>query len=233
MKRQYVYGIALAILAVIVLISGCTSGQAGGPPATDMPPMDMPMGTSMPAASPVPASGEGIAPASLFDAGGFSWYQYKISSGAMGMPMTHTYRYENVTYRGQPARHVNITMDMLPDLLVFADIWRDAADGSTINVHETAFANGRQTVNADVDAANYTKWEGADLASPEFATAPLQPSSTELVTTEAGKYMATRYAGAAGGQQYTYWVSQGVPVPVKLLVHDANGDTSYELSGWG
>lgn len=237
--RILLYGTAITLLVVIVLISGCTSGPAAGPSATPMPPMDMPMGTASPGAtaapaiSQVPASGQGIAPASLFDAARFTWYQYKITSGAMGMPMTHTYRYENGTYQGLPARHANITMDMLPDLLIYLDIWSSSADGRTLSIHEIAFGNGVQTKNADIDVANYTKWEGVDLASPKFTTASLQSAGTEAVTVGIRTYSATKYAGAAGAQQYMYWVSQDAPVPVKLLVRDAKGDTTYELAGWG
>lgn len=239
MKRQCLFGTAISLLVLIVLISGCTSGPAGEPAATGAPSIDMPMGTATPAAtgvpavSPGPAAGEGISTASLFDHAKFTWYQYKITAGAMGMPMTHTYKYDDVTYQGQQARHANITMDMLPDALVYLDIWTDILDGGTLNVHEIAFSNGIMTKNADIDTANYTKWEGTDLASPQFTAALLQPTDTEAVTVGDRTYMATKYAGTAGDQQYTYWASQDLPVPVKFAVHDAKGDTTYELTGWG
>jgi hypothetical protein len=239
MKRQNVFGTAISLLVLIVLISGCTSGQTGGPSATGMPSMDMSTGTATPAAattpaiSPGPASGQGVTSTSLFDHAGFTWYQYEISSGTMGMPMTHTYKYSNATYQEQPARHANITMDMLPAMLIYLDIWSNAPGDRTFNIHEIAYENGKQTKDADIDAANYTKWEVADLASPKFTTASLQPAGTESLTLGSKTYVATKYAGIAGEQQYTYWVSREVPVPLKLLVHDAKGDTIYELAGWG
>jgi hypothetical protein len=239
MKRFYVCGAAVSLPVLIVLISGCTSGPADEPAATGMSPMDMsgdmatPVATTGPATSQGPVAGQGIMPASLFDHARFVWYQYKISAGSMGMPMVHTYRYDNVTYLGRQARHANITMDMLPDALIYLDIWTDARDGVPLSIHEIAFDHGSLSKNADIDSANYSKWEAADLASPKFTAASLQPAGAETVTAGSKTYAATKYTGVTGGQTYTYWVSRDVPVPVKLIVHDAKSDTIYVLSGWG
>jgi hypothetical protein len=239
MKRQFAYGTAISLVVLIVLISGCASGVSGGPSATGAPSMNMPLGTATPEAASTPAvtqaqaSGTGITSASLFDLVRFAWYQYKITAGTMGVSMTHTYGYSNETYMGRPARHVNITMDMLPDLLIYLDIWSNTSDDRTINIHEIAFENGKQTKNADIDSVNYTKWEVADLASPKFSAALMQQAGIEALTLGSRTFGTIKYTGVVGEQQFTYWVSQDIPVPVKLLVHDAKGDTIYELVGWG
>ncbi len=184
-------------------------------------------------ASPVVSQGPEASSSALFDHSRFVWYQYKISSGMMGMPMIHTYKYDNVMYNGQPASHANITMDMLPHMLIYLDIWSKPYDNSTLKIHEVAYEMGNLTKDVDIDAGNYTKWEGEDLASPKFLAATLQASGTASVTIDNKTYTTIKYTGVAGDKQYTYWASQDVPVPVKFVVRDSKDDTIYELSGWG
>jgi hypothetical protein len=146
--------------------------------------------------------------------------------------MVHTYRYTTETVSGQPANRANITMDMLPGMLIYLDIWSKLSDGSALKVHEILFEDGTLTKNADIDTANFSKWEGEDLASPKFANAPLSASGSETVAIGNKTYAATKYTGISGDVMYTYWSAKDVPVPVKFVVHDKD-DTVYELTGWG
>ncbi len=224
MKHSIGSLIALIVtLTAVVIVSGCATST---PAATPTPAH---AATPTPTVTPTPASN--VTPASLFDHAKFDWYQYRIS-GMMGMPMVHTYRYADETVDGQTVNHVNITMDMLPETLIYLDIWSKPSDGSALKIHEILIKDGKVSSDFDIDAANFSKWEGEDLASPKFANASLIYSDIETVTIDNKTYEATKYTGASGDIRYTYWSVKDVPVPVKFLVHDEQ-DTEYVLTCWG
>jgi|AGTN01.2.fsa_nt_gi hypothetical protein len=224
MKQSIGSIIALIVtLSSVVIVSGCATSA---PEATPTP---APAATPASTATPTPISG--VTPASLFDHARFDWYQYRIS-GMMGMSMVHTYRYANETVDSQPASHVNVTMDMLPETLIYLDIWSKPSDGGALKIHEILIKDGIVARDFDIDAANFSKWEGEDLASPKFANAILSASGSETVTIGNKTYEATKYTGASGDARYTYWSVKDVPVPLKFLVQDGQ-DTEYVLTGWG
>jgi hypothetical protein len=150
-----------------------------------------------------------------------------------GMSMIHTYKYTSETLNGQQALHANITQDMRPQMLVYFDIWSNPSDNSILKIHETVYKMGNLTFDSDFAPANYSSFAGEDLASPQFSTAQLVATGSDSLTIGNTTYATTIYTGSSGGQQYTYWVSQDVPVPVKFNVQDNMGSTTYELSGWG
>ena len=230
MKRQYATMIAISLFVFIVSISGCVSSQ-GGQPTTGA---TTEISASTPTVIPGSTSGQGITSGSLFDRSRFSWYQYKVdSSDMMGMPMVHTYNYSTVTLNRQKANLFNFTMDMLPSTLLYIDIWSNPADNSTLRIHEIVYKNGNLTKNADIDAGNYTKFEGEDLASQKFLKDTLSPEGSETVTIGDKTYSTTKYTNGAADEQFTFWVSKDVPVPVKILDHTNDSDTTYELNSWG
>jgi hypothetical protein len=233
MTRQYVYIIAISLLVLIVSISGCVSNQAAVPAATADATMKMPAAT-MAAVVATVSPGSGVQSDSLFDRSKFTWYQYKVdSSDMMGMPMVHTYNYSTDMLNGQMADHFNFTMDMRPSTLLYIDIWSNPADNSTLKIHEIVYKNGNLTKNADIDAGNYSKFVGEDLASPNFLKDTLSPAGSETVTIGDKTYTATKYTNDATDEQFTFWVSKDVPVPVKILDHMNDSDTTYELTSWG
>ena len=230
MKSNIVLSIVvIASLLAIVLVSGCTGS-------------DTVMLTSTVSATPTPTVSQSVTSSSFFDTSQFTWYQYNITPSYQPNNMIYTYRYSNETIDGQPARHVNITMDTPPDMLTYIDIWTSQSDGSILKAHETSYSMGQLSLDANIAAANYSSIEGDDLASHEFTTAQLTPAPTTShypgyanVTFANTTYKATKYTGSSGSLQYTFFVVKSVPVPLKFAVLNTSigvGQTYY-LTAWG
>lgn len=216
----------LIILAAAAL-SGCAS--APSPPAnvTATPEAISPV----PVPTPVP-----LRSGSLFDTGRLQWFEYRLTpaSGDKAAASDVRFDYTTATISGITVRDQRVTMKMAnPDMEVVMDKYYDQASGSQVGSRVKTSSGSATLSDLGVQASDlYSRNNIADACTT--GDWPLKDMGTEAVTVNGKSYSCTKYAIGDSGEHGTAWVSDGVPVPVKLQQKSDDGSaTTWELAGWG
>jgi len=219
---------ALCIIMVAVLIvSGCiclpgthapVAGQAVATPSA------VPSGDASPSAipeqaSPSPASARAIHP---FDPGRAAWVEYKESDPGGGSASDVRLDYSDRTVNGMSVRTVKRTVSYSSS--GSDDGYSYDPDSNTLNVKTMGSSSSSST--GTESSIDQMKANDPVLASADLV---FTPEGTETVTVPGGTYECDKYTASFKGDDYTYWASGDVPVPIKI----AYENKIMELEGWG
>jgi hypothetical protein len=222
---KYAYLGAIFVLIIVAAVCGCTSGPAATPGPSGSP-------TGNPTAAPGMAKS-----GSLFDMGRLQWFEYRMTTMAEGGTPTRSdirFDYTTSVLGGNVVKDDRITMKMSdPDMLLTMDSYYDPATDRQIGGHVKMVSGDTTISDQDVAAAN-DQYRSSDIAETFAANDwPLAGQGTEAVNIEGKAYTCTKYSVGDAGEFGTAWVSQDVPVPVKIESKSETGTSTWELIGWG
>jgi hypothetical protein len=226
---KYAYLGVIFVLIVVAAVSGCASGPAATP---------VPGGT--PAGNPTaaPTAVPGMARSgSLFDMGRLQWFEYRVTTmTGEGKPSVSDIRFDYTTavVGGHVVKDDRMTMKMAePDMVMTMDSYYDPVTDKQIGGHMKMVSNDITVSDQDVAAAN-DQYRSSDIAGTFAASDwPLAGLGTEAVNIDGKAYSCTKYSVGNAGEYGTAWMSQGVPVPVKIESKSESGTSTWELIGWG
>jgi hypothetical protein len=231
MTLKYSYlGVIVVLIVVAAMVSGCTSGPAASPTPTVKPAGNATAGPTI--VPGTPRSG------SLFDTGNLQWFEYKLTTQGEGGNASVTdlrFDYTTALVNGATMKDDRITMKVTdPDMILTMDSYYDQATDKQVGGHMKMVSDDITLTDEDVAAVD-DQYRSSDIAGT-FATSdwPLASQGTESVIVDGKTYPCTKYSVGNDGEYGTAWVSQGVPVPVKIESRSADAPTStWELVGWG
>jgi hypothetical protein len=220
----------LVLIVAAAMVCGCTSGPAATPV-----PSGTPAGNATASPTVVPGT---VKSGSLFDMGKVQWFEYRLTTMTENNKQAVTslrFDYTTATVNGAAVKDDRITMKAEdPQMTMIFDTYYDPATDKQIGGHTKIVSNDITINDEDVAAAD-DQYESSDIAGT-FGTSdwPLSGQGTEAVTVDGKTYTCTKYSVGDNGQYGTAWVSQGVPVPVKIESRSAaEGTSTWELIGWG
>ncbi len=174
---------------------------------------------------------------SLFDMGRLQWFEYRMTTMTEeGKPALSNIRFDYTTsvVGGNVVKDDRITMKMTePNMVMTMDSYYDPATDKQIGGHMKMVSDDITISDQDIAAAD-DQYRSSDIAGT-FATSdwPLASKGTEAVNIDGKAYTCTKYSVGNAGEFGTAWVSQGVPVPVKIESKSETGTSTWELVGWG
>jgi hypothetical protein len=267
MKSPFIVGIPVFLLIFSLVSAGCTGSPESSPapvqPAlspvkTTIPP------TSIESRPVTPDNLNPVVPPDTIFAGDYHWVEYR-NTITQTLPPNPRYSWEKKerverspgTYNGVPAVHYKITETLdysewagltpvttKDGMITVTDRYFDAASDTFLGGTTTDTIKG--TKNPTTDHPGYS-FSPEDRPSYEMGITPfgemnmsLVRHGTEPVTVPAGTYTDARnYTGTfRDGTPITFWVTDGVPVPVRYefpnkYLDGVNPFQSYELLAWG
>ena len=225
---KYAYLGVIFVLIVVAAVCGCASGPAATPVPSGTP-------TGNPTAAPTAAPGMAKS-GSLFDMGRLQWFEYRMTTMTEGKPAVTDIRFDYTTsvISGNVVKDDRITMKMAePEMVLTMDSYYDPATDKQIGGHMKMVSNDIIVSDQDITAAS-DQYRSSDIAGT-FATSdwPLTGMGTEAVNIDGKTYTCTKYSVGNAGEYGTAWVTQEVPVPVKIESKSEAGTSTWELIGWG
>jgi hypothetical protein len=220
--------VAIMLIVFVVAIAGCSSkspSSANSTPAS---------GSSSPSSSQ--QVGSTVSSSSVFGTN-YNWMQFQITNNYGGTEMNTTTKIEKSTgdYKGTPAIHQKMTSTTSNNGNVVYDIYYDTSKNNVLGGTMTMTING-QTMTQDIPASQLSTQAPSSQITNFNQESSLTYAGTESVTVPAGTFQDTsKYTVSSNGNDITYWVASGVPVPVKMTMtsSSAKGSTTFELMGWG
>ena len=229
MRRAPFATTLLLIIAAATLVSGCASGPATAPASTGTP--------SLPptATSPATAEPATVLSGSLFDTGGLSWCEYRVTTTGDNTGVSDV-RYDFTTAKimGIDFKDDRVTMKLeAPEVVVVMDGFYDVATGRQAGTQTKVTSAGAVLDDQDV-AAIKGRCLDCDIAGA-YADGdwPMQDAGADSVTVDGKTYSCTKYVLDQPGEAGAAWAAGGVPVPVKVESESSGGATTWELTGWG
>jgi hypothetical protein len=223
-------GLIIALLVVAAAVCGCASGPA----ATPVPP-----GTPAGNATIGPSAGPGtLKSGSLFDLGKLKWYEYRITSlieGNKPSVMDLRFDFTTSTLNGVTVKDDRVTMKTdSPRMTTIFDTYYDTATEKQVGGHMKMISNDITVTDQDIASVD-DQYRSSDIAGTFAASDwPLAGQGTEAITVNGKAYTCTKYSVGNTGEYGMVWMSQGVPVPVKIDSKSAaEGESTWELLGWG
>jgi hypothetical protein len=163
----------------------------------------------------------------------FLWYQYLLTIHSNGTTTQADMKTEisSDPFQGTPAVHYKNTLVLIGQgTTIITDIYYDTTFDNILGGTITSIINGLTTTNAI--PADQLKKDAGDANFQKETTLIYQ--GRETVTVPAGTFDADKYTATTDNGNATYWVAQGVPVPVKYYILSTDGsDVTAELEGWG
>jgi hypothetical protein len=219
----------MVLIAVAAIVCGCASGPATSPPQTGV-------ATGSPTAG-LTDGPDTMKSSLLFDIDGLSWFEYRMTTMADGgKPVASDIRFDYTTsvVNSYVLEDHRVTMKMADlDVTVIIDKYYDPATDKQVGGHVKMVSEDVTIPDLDVAMAS-DQYRSSDVAGT-FATGdwPLASLGTETVTIDGKAYPSTKYSVGNAGEYGTAWVSEGVPVPVKIESKSVEGTSTWELIGWG
>jgi hypothetical protein len=174
---------------------------------------------------------------SLFDMGRLQWFEYRMTTmTAEGKPAPADIRFDYTTsvIGGNVVKDDRMTMKVAePDMVLTVDSYYDPATGKQIGSHRKMVSDDVTISDQDIAAAG-DQLRNSDIAGT-FAAGdwPLAGQGTEAVNIDGKAYTCTKYSLGSSGEFGAAWMSQDVPVPVKIDSKSETGTSTWELIGWG
>ena len=163
----------------------------------------------------------------------FGWYQYQIVVHANGTTTQADLKTEisDDQFQGTPAVHYKNTMVLTGQAItIITDIFYSTSFDAILGGTVTTIMNG-QTITTPIPANQLQTYAGNANFQKESI---LVYQGTETITVPAGTFVTKRYTASIENGTATYWVADGVPVPVKYYILSNDGsDVTAELEGWG
>jgi hypothetical protein len=157
--------------------------------------------------------------------------QYRTTSMAGGTETTTETKTERSTgnYKGLSAVHLRMTTTTSSGMSSSYDIYYDTEMKNALGGTMTATVNGN-TITQEIPASQVQSQQAVAFNGDFTMTF----AGTEPVTVPAGTYAAAnKYTASKNDVAFTYWVSPGIPVPLKYTTSAAQGSSTTELVGWG
>jgi hypothetical protein len=219
--------IAIGLIAIAVMLAGCTSSTPSGTGGQTGAAVSA-AATSAGAASANLQPGATVDSASLFGKNA-NWFEYVMTSTVEGKTTTMTMRTDRSTdtYKGAAAIHYKNTMNA-EGMTSVTDIYYDTTMTNILGGTMTTTVGGK-SYTMDIPAEQLKKSSGPTF---EKKTA-LTYQGPDAVTVPAGTYAAGKYTATTDGTPVTYWVAGGVPLPVKYTTSAQGVTMTAELKGWG
>lgn len=225
---KYAYLGVIFVLIVVAAVCGCASGPAATPVPNGTPAGNP---TAAPTAAPAMAKS-----GSLFDMGRLQWFEYRMTTMTAGKPAVTDIRFDYTTsvVGGSVVKDDRMTMKMAePSMVMTMDSYYDPATDKQIGGHMKMVSSDITVSDQDIAAAD-DQYRSSDIAGTFAASDwPLAGQGTESVSIDGKAYSCTKYSVGNAGVYGTAWVSQGVPVPVKIESKSETGTSTWELIGWG
>ena len=173
---------------------------------------------------------------SLFDTGKLQWFEYRLTPAGDDKTDVSDVRfdYTTTTINGITVKDNRITMKMTsPDMEVVMDKYYDPASNSQVGSRVKTLSGGATLSGLGIQASDlYSSNNIVDT----YVTGnwPLKSMGTDVVTIDGNSYSCTKYSVGETGESGTAWVSEGVPVPVKIeIISPGRGTSTWELIGRG
>lgn len=213
----------ILIFVAATVLSGCTSGPVSPATVTGTP------GTASPTTAPA-----ALKSGALFDTGELQWFEYRLTAAGGDKPAVSDIRFDYATtaINGITVRDNRITMKLAaPEMLVVMDRYYDPASNVQVGSRVRTESSGASLSDLGLQASDLYRDNNVAEA---YATGnwPLKSLGTEAVTVDSISYSCTKYAVGDSGEHGTAWVSDDVPVPVKIDTGPQGGVT-WELIGRG
>jgi hypothetical protein len=209
------YGSVIFVLAMLlaVAVAGCTQSSPSGTAPTSEP-----TATSTTGGSNVPA----------LDFSKIKAYEYKITSVADDQEMIGYWRMEWDTMPYGSVSNAKYTKfsiitegaDGTSSMII--DTYSDPSTGMGLGGHTKMMMGDQVLYEADIPADETTSTVSSqqnplliEATSADF-TSKLAGAGTEPLTVEAGTFPCTKYVITAGNFAETFWISNTVPIPVKM-----------------
>lgn len=216
------------ILAAVLIVSGCISLSGAHAPqagqavvtASAVPAGDAPSSGVSEQASPSPASAQNVHP---FDPGRASWVDYKMTDLNGGGATDVRLDYSDRTVNGMSMKTVKRTVSYNSDSGSSGDDYSYDPGSNMLNVK--TFGSSSSSSTGTESSLDQMKANDPVLASGDLSYSPL---GQETVTVPYGTYNCDKYEASFNGAEGTFWASEAVPVPVKI-VYD---NKIMELTDW-
>jgi hypothetical protein len=215
-------------------VAGCTGTSS---PAVTTTPGGQATATP-PAGTTTPGGSSTGMLSSLYQAGKYTWYEYKMASSFGDFNVKS--EYSTASYGGVPnAKYLKYTMVMgkgtPQEMTTIYDLYYN---GDTFLGGHMKMVSGGQTLSdQDIKAGDstYSKMDPGNSISSSGGNVALVNAGADTVTVPAGTYACTKYTVSSGDYRGAYWVAPNVPMPVKMVMTDSKGEVtgSMELVGWG
>ena len=115
-------------------------------------------------------------------------------------------------------------------LTIITDIYYSTSFDTILGGTVTTIMNG-QTTTTPIPPDQLRSYAGSANFQKETT---LVYQGTETITVPAGTFLTKRYTASVDNGTATYWIADGVPVPVKYYILSSDGsDVTAELEGWG
>jgi hypothetical protein len=172
----------------------------------------------------------------LFDTGRLQWFEYRLTPTGGDKPAVSDVRFDYTTtaINGITVRDERVTMKLkAPEMLVVLDRYYDPASHAQVGSRVRTESSGASLSDLGLSAGDLYRDHNVAEA---YATGnwPLKSPGKEAVTVDGITYDCTKYTIDDAGEHGTAWVSDNVPVPVKIeSVSDSGAITTWELIGRG
>jgi hypothetical protein len=215
----------ILIIVAATMLSGCTGGPASSAAVTGTPVVASP--------TPVPVA---MKSGSLFDTSKLQWFEYRRTTTGGDEPAISDVRFDYTTTAigDITVRDDRITMKMTsPDMTVVMDKYYDPVSNVQVGSRVKTVSSSASLSDLGVQASDlYGIGNIADACTT--GNWPLKSLGTDVVTIDGTSYTCTKYAIGDSGEHGNAWVSDSVPVPVKIeSVSDGGAITTWELFGRG
>jgi len=164
---------------------------------------------------------------------GFIWYQYQLLVHSNGTTTQADLKTEisSDQFQGTPAVHYKNTMVLTGQgFTIITDIYYSTSFDTILGGTVTTIMNG-QTTTTPIPPDQLRSYAGSANFQKETT---LVYQGTETITVPAGTFLTKRYTASVDNGTATYWIADGVPVPVKYYILSSDGsDVTAELEGWG
>ncbi len=232
MKTRYPAIFALLLVLIAMVVAGCTTTTTSPAASTPASATTTPAGAT---ATPAASAAASTAPSqvSLFNMGGFSWYEYKMTM--QGMDVTTKIAYDKASYSGvSNARHMKSTMTMgegAQSMVTESDLYYNPTSNALLGGHSKVSMGGSVLSEQDI-APGDAKYAESDPTVQSTAAVPVM-AGVESVTVPKGTYTATKYTVTSKDGTASYWTAAGVPVPVQMVVSSGGSDVTMQLVNYG
>jgi len=235
----------IAISLLVVSITGCTGSASNDQPNANT-------GTTGTTTTGTTSSGSALK-SDLFDLTKAKWFEWNttLKLNANSEPMTMHYRYEHTaeTYKGTPAEHAFLTVDIMGPTVY--EYYYVPATKKIIYAKETSTIDlgsfgGIQTdvIEVPEGEANTTS-DGKDVIRKIKDSGPMfddfdafmhcKPAGTEQITIKKGTYTANKNVidEPASEAYMAYWEISDAPMRLKSFTRLKEMETVTELLDWG
>ncbi len=219
-------GILLMFIVMAALaVSGCTQGIISpGPAQSNTPAPSVIVSTGL--ASGVPA---GSSP--TVDFNHLHMFDYRFNTTTGDTPITGDLKttYSMASFGGVTNARLtqtNMTANTAAGLSITAvDVYTDQS-GSVLGGHIRAVVGSQMLANQDINPGeqldkSQTSTPVLTAAEAPDLTKKLKNAGQDQVVVPAGSFTCTKYVLQGEGSSMTYWITPGVPIPVKMTTTDA------------